>query len=490
LPSKTLLRSAVLGVAAGAVPLLLLRNFTVDDALIPARYAHHLAVGLGYRFNRTGPSTDGVTPLGWAHLLAPFAGQGPLAALRAARVIGAAAFLAACAWLGVAVDRASRHPARAAALLLVLVSAPLGAWAASGLETGLAIALATAAAVAPARPEWSRAGGLLAGLVAWLRPEMIAYAIVLGAGRARLAHRHKWLPVALSILPFALVVALRLVFFGRPAPLAVWAKPSDLAHGLAYAGACLLLTGGPLAVVAPRAYGSLSTWPRVLLAGALVHFMVVALVGGDWMPLSRLVAPVLPSLALVFAHELPNPPSDGPSPSRTFAPRALLPFARLAIGLSGELFAAWRVGPSAARVLPDRLALIEAARAPLAGARCVAAVDAGWVGAATEADVLDLAGVTDPEVASFPGGHTSKRVGTSTLTQRGADRIVLQLSSRAGQGPFVFARIVEERLAAEPSVARDFTIVWRSPSGLPVRYAVMSRNPVTEPPYPSTDPSE
>jgi hypothetical protein len=71
---------AALGVAAGAIPLGLLHGFTVDDALIPARYAHHLALGLGYRFNVGGPVTDGVTPLGWAHLLAPFAANGPRAA--------------------------------------------------------------------------------------------------------------------------------------------------------------------------------------------------------------------------------------------------------------------------------------------------------------------------------------------------------------------------------------------------------------------------
>src|SRR6185503_7507383 len=52
----------VLGVLAAAPALFLLRGFTVDDALIPARYAAHLAQGLGYRFNAQGPSTDGVTP--------------------------------------------------------------------------------------------------------------------------------------------------------------------------------------------------------------------------------------------------------------------------------------------------------------------------------------------------------------------------------------------------------------------------------------------
>src|SRR5262249_46499936 len=48
-------------------------GFTVDDALIPVRYARHLAAGQGWRFNLGGPATDGVTPLPWPLLLAPFA---------------------------------------------------------------------------------------------------------------------------------------------------------------------------------------------------------------------------------------------------------------------------------------------------------------------------------------------------------------------------------------------------------------------------------
>ena len=72
---------ATSGALAALVPAALLRGFTVDDALITARYAAHLARGLGYRFNAAGAVTDGVTPLGFPYLLAPFARGGPLAAI-------------------------------------------------------------------------------------------------------------------------------------------------------------------------------------------------------------------------------------------------------------------------------------------------------------------------------------------------------------------------------------------------------------------------
>src|SRR6185503_5425884 len=90
------------GIAA-ALPLALwLRGFMVDDALIEARYAANLAAGAGYRFNAGGPVTDGVTPLGWPLLLAPFAGGGVLAAFAAAKLLGLAAWLLGAALLGAA----------------------------------------------------------------------------------------------------------------------------------------------------------------------------------------------------------------------------------------------------------------------------------------------------------------------------------------------------------------------------------------------------
>ena len=76
---------AELGFAAAAlVGVALAWGFAVDDALISGRVAHHLASGLGYRFNPSGPSVDCVTPLGWALLLAPLASTSAWQAVSAA----------------------------------------------------------------------------------------------------------------------------------------------------------------------------------------------------------------------------------------------------------------------------------------------------------------------------------------------------------------------------------------------------------------------
>jgi len=454
----------VLGVLAALPALAYLRGFTVDDALIPARYAAHIGRGLGYRFNARGPITDGVTPLGFPYLLAPFAGQGPLGALFAARVAGALAWLSAAGALGAAIARIGGSAVRYAALLVVLFSAPLGAWAWGGLETGIVVALATIAAVLPVHSSHSPLAGAALGACAWLRPEMIVYCSWLGAGRVRnaVSRRGKWLTACLVAAPWLLAASIRWLLWGRPAPLAVLAKPSDLAHGAVYALPAILFTGAPLAALGPVAWSKLPGWPRTLVIGAFLHLAVVAWAGGDWMPLARLVCPVLPPLVLATAHLLSS------------ASTTLMATIRLAIGCVAQVVVFAMRGPTAAHVLRDRLALIEAATPVLAGAHAVATLDVGWVGSATSAEIVDLAGATDPEIAALPGGHTSKAISGVLLTARGPDRLVFQIDTHPAGDAMVFVRATEARLFADPLVTRAYAVTWRSPATLPVHYVVLS----------------
>jgi hypothetical protein len=119
----------------------------------------------------------------------------------------------------------------------------------------------------------------------------------------------------------------------------------------------------------------------------------------------------------------------------------------------------------------DRAALVAAARPLLAGAHCVAALDVGWVGAATEADIVDLAGVTDPEIAALPGGHTSKRVDARLLLERGTDALLLYLPAGLPAGgaadwaEATYGRAVEARLADDVVTARHFGAATFLPLG-------------------------
>jgi hypothetical protein len=442
---------AALGVVVAAVPALWMWGFTVDDALIAVRYARHVAVGQGWRFDVHGPITDGVTPLPWPLVLVPMARADSLVVLDRAKALGLVVWTVTGGALGVAIGRTAGAPhwARLAGLTIMALSVPIAAHAVSGMETALAMGLAsTAVLVAHRRPH---ATALAAGLAASLRPEMLGWACVLAIGVAIASGARVVRVVAagvLAVTPFVCCALVRTLVWGRPAPLAVLAKPSDLSHGLAYAGAACVVTLAPIVVLAPVA---LRRCPRalVIVIAAAAHIVAIITVGGDWMPYARLMVPVVPTLfyagILASAHAHP-----GATAARSVG----------AIALGALLIA--RGGTEGRRVGADRAALIGEGRRALAGAACVAALDVGWVGAATDADVVDLAGLTDPEIAALPGGHTSKRVDGMFVRSRGADALLLyapvglpdnDLGQWAGA---IYPRVVEARLARDPVIEHHF----------------------------------
>jgi hypothetical protein len=101
-------------------------------------------------------------------------------------------------------------------------------------------------------------------------------------------------------------------------------------------------------------------------------------------------------------------------------------------------------------VVSDRAALMREAHPYLDRARAVAAVDIGWVSATTEAHVVDLAGLTDPEFASLPGGHTSKRVDPAMLLERGVDVAVFHVAADARDPLEPFGRRVHASRGRAP----------------------------------------
>ena len=107
----------------------------------------------------------------------------------------------------------------------------------------------------------------------------------------------------------------------------------------------------------------------------------------------------------------------------------------------------------------DRRALVQRARPALASAEVVATLDIGWVSAATDARIVDLAGLTDPEIAALPGGHTSKRVAPSVLLDRGTDVVLVYTTvggEQLGAVPLQGMRVVEARLVGSELFERRF----------------------------------
>ena len=214
----------------------------------------------------------------------------------------------------------------------------------------------------------------------------------------------------------------------------------------------------PVAIL--RGLGSPSKERRLASASGLavlVHLVVIVVVGGDWMPYARLFVPLVPA-ALVAAAEL-----GGPSRAGTLR-------LACAAALGAAMFVAR--GPTGRQVMRDRLALVEAARPALRDTRAIAALDIGWVSAATEAPIVDLAGLTDPEIAALRGGHTSKAVAPRVLLDRDVDELLVYTTSLAAAPPegtsvetLPGARGVEARLLGSELVRTRFRVVGVLPLG-------------------------
>ena len=444
--------------AAAASGVALGWGFTVDDALISTRVAHQLALGRGYRFNPTGPIVDAVTPLGWAHVLAPVAGGSAWQALERASAGGATLWVLAAGALGWRCAGLCSGWRLGLSALVLATCLPLGAWASAGMETALVMGLGVLA-LGP-----GLSGAACAGIAAAWRPELAPWAAVLAFGQAlarRASAAERLATLALALGPALGVALLRAATFGHPAPLAVFAKPSDAAHGLRYALGSVLLSGPPFLLLAPRAWRGLPGGLRAIVAALAVHAIVLAGVGGDWMPLWRLAMPALPGVLLVGAELL----------ARSSALAALVrcvPVLACAALLHAER------GPAARAVRDTRERMSRELAPLLAGARRVASLDIGWVGAAGDFEVLDLAGVTDPSVAVLAGGHTSKRLPDDFLERRGPDALVLLESS--GPEPAAYAREVERRLARLRGAQR-FARVGRIELDASQGYAVLRAAP-------------
>jgi len=474
----------VAGLLAAALPALAMWGFTVDDALIAVRYARNLARGLGWRFDAGGPPTDGVTPLPWPGVLLLLGGPTPLAVLHRAQELGFVAWTSAGAALGYATGGLTRSPAwvRGGMLLVLGFSVPVAAHAVSGMETALAMTLATFAALAWRRP---LAAAVLSGLAASLRPEMAPWAIVLSAGFAVVGGKRERAAgyAGLALVPFLACALVRVIVWGRPAPLALFAKPPDASLGMIYAGAAVVVALTPLLALAPRALRQTPAAMVIALA-AMAHVLSLIVVGGDWMPYARLMAPVAPSLAwaALLASENTGPISNG---------------ARIGVVAVLGAALAWHDGLRGRRVGEDREMLVHQAARELGGFQRVASLDVGWVGASTPGEVIDLAGTTDPRVAALPGGHLGKRVDGTFLLDLGADALLLyvghghrevqdlpvadqpSVSSEVAQRwwSLPFERALERKLAADAIVRHHFTPVAFLPLGRDgAGYALFARD--------------
>jgi len=432
-------------------------GYVTDDTYIHLVYARHLLLGDGWVFNPGEPSYGSTSPL-WVLLLAPFA-SGEAAGLLAARLMAVGAgLLAIPVFYRLAARSLRSETLRLTATLLFATEVWFLRWAASGMETSLAVLILLALfehlAAAP-----YRGGvvviGLLAGLACLVRPEFyLLAALLLAAALLSARWRRRWLALAvgtaLPVIPWLLFAEWQ---FGEALPHTAAAKSGDwqgLGHLLVQTGRLLrvpISSQAALLAVAGLGLGTCLVGGRCRellrgrhqLAGAAAsgRFRFYAALGLAWglaLPaaflardvqvISRyllIVTPLLPLGAMV-CFELWSERRPG---LLRLLPLLIL----LHLGPNLALYAT-RVLPYARRFSADldsglgRIADYLALRAP-AGS-WVAAPDIGLLGLNSDCRIVDLGGLIHPEIGALwhAMGYEAMLDSLAFLRLRPADYLV------------------------------------------------------------------
>ncbi len=299
-------------------------DFLVDDAFISFRYARHLAEGHGLVWNLgEAPPVEGFSNFLWVLICAAFAALGsePMLASRITSILCALALT----WLvgrAIAARTGASSRARVWSTLMFAALPPIGVWATGGLET-MSFALSVFACFDaltrnPGESRWDARASAWAGAAVLLRADGFVWiAIALAAAalariRSRTSAGHPiraLRPVFAAALVAAFVCAAYVLwrhsYFGEWGPNTARVKVHlglvALERGAKYVASLgLAVLSVPLALggaawIARRDATGLAA--PALLAVALAS-AYVALVGGDWMMMHRMLVPALPFAAL------------------------------------------------------------------------------------------------------------------------------------------------------------------------------------------------
>lgn len=271
-----------------------LSPYRMDDAYITFRYVANVAEGHGYVYN-PGEWVEGASNLLWAFVLLPFYWL-PTSLPSAAAVLGGLLYAGLLGYLAVTLRDLTDvdNLTMGLSVALPLLAIPVGPlWSVSGLEASLYLLLLTVGLVS---------GSSISLLFAALtRPEGVAFLVVLPLLKESIQLRR----YALALGGWVLVALGRLYVYGTPLPHSVTAKSGPVFDAL-FNGARYLQFGVVnhlgLIVTAGGVVGLFWLTDRYLTLRAtavvVLQVIVVLLAGGDWMPYSRLLLPLLPVFVL------------------------------------------------------------------------------------------------------------------------------------------------------------------------------------------------
>lgn len=427
---RTSRRGLILAATAAACVLFVglcwaFRDFTIDDLYIFLRYARNLAQGHGIRYNPEGPPTEGVSSLLWTLMLSGLIGAGaePPAAAKILSVL----FGTACVALSQFAIPTTRAAYRILATFLVAVSAPLVIWSVSGMGASFAAFYALLWMLVVQRAELTNRNCLLLGLLSaggtLVRPEaaLLWPALLVFVSLSRSEGRMGALLMAGlgGILVWVPLEVFRIAYFGHLLPAPFYAKAVEPGLEQHLRGAyyvyefIISYCGGAIALIAlVWTFSAGEAWrgrglPLALVTTAWILFPLLA--GDDWMPQFRFLVPAIPAMMVMIAATVEQ------LCERVSWPRGLT--IALAVAIFGLLYASQGAGMWLARndnhhyanyrmQITYHTRAVEALRAQglylrdHGGAEAtVAAHDIGIIGFISGAEIIDLWGLTDYEMA-------------------------------------------------------------------------------------------
>ncbi len=377
----------------------------MDDSYISLRYAQNLVRGHGLVFN-PGEWVEGYSNFSWTMILAAFMRLG-VDGVEASRVLGVA-FGAACVllagWAAAAV-RGRFDATSTATAALVAASTPLALWSTSGMETALFAGLITAAlfgwlsSAADIR-WWASAGFALAALT---RPDGALFFVV----AYLVAPAKNWRARGFEALAFAAPLGIHLLWkwgvYGELLPNTYYAKAgvtlAYLDRGLAYAGEALMQGGlvlVPFALIAAWHPLHRGVARRALAVLAVASLYVVA-IGGDVLPVHRFWVPMVPTVAVLCVLGVEVLLARR-------AKRLVLPVC--AVLVLASWFPGWAPTQATRTQWAGALGRMEAIGrwmgANLQPEESVAATAIGAIAYYSNRRVIDMLGLTNPEVSRNP----------------------------------------------------------------------------------------
>ena len=268
---------------------------TIDDAAITYAYAANVAAGNGFRHTPGASPSEGFSNPLEVLLLVPFAALHANLDVPAKAINLGFVLLALLAWGLFLIWKIRGVGCLLVPLLglLPLLWPTFNYWTVAGLENGILAGLLGLSTLclllAPKSRGWDLALALVAGLLAWTRPEAGLYGALAVAPRL-LAGRRRFFASSIFVLACLLLLAFRHLCFRDVVPNTFWPKMGAghaWQEGWYYARSFLSGRGSAyfLCLIPLFALLSRSTWiplaAAVLQIGAVGLFLCVS--GGDWM---------------------------------------------------------------------------------------------------------------------------------------------------------------------------------------------------------------